>query len=70
MKNKDVSTINDSEYNGSDEHVDTISDSSKHIDPRNNPIKDTHIVDGVHTLSIGVQPLEPAIIGIIRQDRT
>ena len=29
MKKKDVSTINDSVYNESDEHVDTISDSSK-----------------------------------------
>ena len=54
MKKKYVSTINDSVYNESDEHVDTISDSRKQVDPRNNPIKETHIVDGVRILSIGV----------------
>ena len=50
MKKNDVSTINDSVYNESDEHVDTISDSNKQVDPRNDPIKETHIVDGVRTL--------------------
>ena len=35
MKNKDVSTINDSVYYGSDEHADTISDSSKQVDASN-----------------------------------
>ena len=65
MKKKDVSTINDSVYNKSDEHVDTISDSSKQVDPRNNPIKETHVVDRVSTLSIGSGYLEPAVIGII-----
>ena len=39
MKKKYVSTINDSVYNESNEHVDTISDSIKQVDPRNNPIK-------------------------------
>ena len=39
MKKEDVSTIKDSVYYESDEQVDTISDSSKQIDPRNNPIK-------------------------------
>ena len=56
MKKKVVSRINDSVYNESDEHVDTISDSRNQVDPRNDPIKDTHIVDGVCTLSIGFRP--------------
>ena len=56
MKNKYVSTINDSVYNELDEHVDTISDSIKQVDPRKNPIKKTHIVDVVRTLSIRVSP--------------
>ena len=70
MKKKDVSTINDSVYNESDEHVDTISDSSKQVDPRYNPIKETHIVNIFYNLSIGVGPLEPAVIIIIGQDIT
>ena len=41
---KDVLKINDSVYYESDEHVDTISDSRKQVDARNNPIK-AHIVD-------------------------
>ena len=61
MKKKDVSTINDSVYNESDEHVDTISDSIKQVEPINNPIKETHVVDGVRTLSIGVRiPSQPS----------
>ena len=39
MKKKDVSTIGNSIYNESDEHVDTISDSSKQVDARNEQIK-------------------------------
>ena len=70
MKNKDVPTINDFVYNESDKHVDMISDSSKQVDTRNYPIKDTHIVDGVSTLSIGVGSLEPAFFGIIGQEST
>ena len=62
MKKKYVSTINDSVYNESDEHVDTISDSSKQVDPRNDPIKETHVVDRVSTLPIVVGSLEPAVI--------
>ena len=61
---KYVLTINDSVYYESDEHVDTISDSSKQVDTRNNPIKETHIVDGISTLSIGAGSIEPAVIGI------
>ena len=47
-----------------------ISDSRKQVDPRNDPIKETHIVDGVHNLSIGVGPLETSLIGIIGQKIT
>ena len=39
MKNKDVSTINNSVYNELDEHLATISDSRKQVDARNDPIK-------------------------------
>ena len=56
--------INDSEYYESDEHVDTISDSSKLVDARNNPIKETHIVDIVCNLSVGVVSVKPAVIGV------
>ena len=52
MKKKVVPTIKDSVYNELDEHVDMISDSSKQVDARNDPIKETHIFDGVSTLSI------------------
>ena len=67
MKNKDVSTINNYVYNEINEHIDTISDSIKQVDARNEPIKETHIFDGVFTLSIGVGLLYPAFIGIIGQ---
>ena len=61
MKNKYVSTINDSIYYELDEHVDTISDSNKQVDPRNNPISETHIVDSVSNLSVGFGLSEPAV---------
>ena len=71
MKKKDISKINNSVYYESDEHVDKISDSSKQVDARNNPIKETHIVDRVLKLSVGVVSHGPAVIrigiGIIRQ---
>ena len=70
MKNIDVSTINDSIYYESDEQVDTISNSRKQVDPRNYLIKQTQIIDGVCTLSIGVGPLKPAVIGTIGNDST
>ena len=70
MKKKDVSTINDSVYNDYDEHVETIRDSRKQVDPRNDPIKETHIVKGVSNLSIGVGYLDPSVIGIIKQGST
>ena len=64
MKKKDVSTINDSVYNESDENVDTISDSSKQVDASNDPIKETHIVDGINNLSVRVVYVNSAVIGV------
>ena len=64
MKKKDVSTINDSVYYELDEHVDTISDSSKQVDASNDPIKETHIVDGINNLSVKVVFVKPAVIGV------
>ena len=61
MKNKYVSTINDSAYYESDERVDTISDSRKQVDQINDPIAETHIVDGVFTLSVRVGLFKPAV---------
>ena len=65
MKNKDVSTINYSVYYELDEHADTISDSIKQVDASNKPMKDTHIVDGINNLSVGVVSVEPAVIGVV-----
>ena len=62
--NKDILTINDSIYYDLDENVDTISDYSKQVDARNDPIKETHIFDRVRKLSVGVGSLEPDVIGI------
>ena len=64
MKNKDVSTINDSVYYESDEHADTISDSRKPVDASNEPITDTRIVEGINNLSVGIVSVEPAVIGV------
>ena len=64
MKKKDVSTISNSVYNEINEHIDTISDSSKQVDARNEPIKETHIVDGINNLLVGVVSVKPAVIGI------
>ena len=50
MKNKDVSTINNLVYYDLDEHTDTIRDSRKSVDASNNPITDTHIVEGINNL--------------------
>ena len=65
-------TIHDYIYYESNDHVDTIRDSSKQVDARNDPIKETHIVDRVHNLSVRVGSLEKAVIGIgiIRQGST
>ena len=64
MKNKEAKSIEDSVYHESDEHADKISDSSKHIDASNKPITDTHIVEGINNLSVGVVSVEPAVIGV------
>ena len=50
MKKNDVLIINDYVYYDLYEHVDTISDSRKQVDARNDPIKETHIVNGISTL--------------------
>ena len=64
MKNKDVSTINDSVYYESDEHADTISDSSKPVDASNEPITDTHIFEGINNLSFEIVSVDPDFIGV------
>ena len=64
MKKKEVSTINDSVYYESGEHVDTISDSSKPVDASNKPITDTHIVEGIHNLSVGIVSVYSAVIRV------
>ena len=46
-----------------DEQVDTISDSKKQVDPISDPMEETHIVDRVRKLSVGVGIFEPAVIG-------
>ena len=40
-----------------------MSDSSKQVDENNKPIIDTHIVEGVNNLSVGIVSFEPAVIG-------
>ena len=62
MKKKEVSTINNSVYYESDEHADTISDSSKPVDSSNEPITDNQIVEGINNLSVGIVSVEPAVI--------
>ena len=64
MKNKYVSTINDSVYYESDEHADTISDSIKQVDASNEPITDTHIVEGINNLSVRIVYVKPSVIGV------
>ena len=64
MKNKEAKTIDDLVYHESDEHADTISDSSKQVDASNEPITDTHIVKGINNLSFGIVSVEPAVIGV------
>ena len=63
MKKKDVSTINNLVCYESDEHADTISDSSKPVDASNEPITDTHIVEGINNLLVGIISVKPDIIG-------
>ena len=54
MKKKEAKKIDYSVYHESDEHTDTISDSSKKVDASKKPITDTHIFDRVRNLSVGV----------------
>ena len=65
MKKGNVSTIKNSVYYESDEHADTISDSSKPVDAINELIKDTHIVEGIYNLPVGIVYVEPAVIGVV-----
>ena len=64
MKKEKVSAIKNSVYYESDEHADTISDSSKQVDASNKSITDSHIVEGVNNLSVGIVSVEPAVIGV------
>ena len=64
MKKEKVSTINDLVYYESNEHADTMRDSSKQVDASKKPITDTHIVEGVNNLSFGIVSVEPAVIGV------
>ena len=41
-----------------------MSDSSKHVYEGNKPITDTHIVDRVRNLSVGIVCVNPAVIGV------
>ena len=63
IQKKDVSTINDSVYYDLDEHADTISDSNKHVDPRNYLESETHIVNRIRKLSFRL--LKPAVFRVI-----
>ena len=65
IQKKDVSTIKDYVYYESDEQVYTISDSNKQVDPRIDPMAETHIVDRFLKLSVGVGLFKPAVIGVI-----
>ena len=51
-------------YYESDEHADPISYLSKQVDASNKPIRDTHIVEGVNNLSVGIVSVKPAVIGV------
>ena len=64
MKKKEAKTINNLIYHESDEHADTIRDSSKHVDTSNKPITDTNIVEGINNLSVGVVSVELDVIGV------
>ena len=63
IQKKDISTINNSGYNKSNDQVDTISDSKEHVDPNSNPRVYTHITDGIQKLSIKPITFDPVVIG-------
>ena len=64
MKKKVKKEIDNSVYHESDEHSDTISDSSKQVDTSNKPITYTQIVEGVNNLSVRIVSVKPAVIGV------
>ena len=64
IKKKETKAINDSVHHESDEHADTISDQSKQVDTSYKQITDTHIIEGVNNLSVGIVTVEPAVIGV------
>ena len=68
MQKKDVLTINNYVYYELDEKVDTISDSNKQVDLRSDQMAETHIVDRVRKLSVGVRLFKPAVIRVIGMD--
>ena len=41
-----------------------MSDQSKQVDESIKPITDTHIVDIVHNLSVGIVSVDPDVIGV------
>ena len=61
MKKKEAKKINNLVYYESYEHADTISDSSKQVDASNEPITDTHIVEGINNLSVEVVSVDPFV---------
>ena len=63
-KKKEANAINYLVYYESDEHADTIIDSSKQVDASNKPITDTHIVEEINHLSVVVVSVKPAVIGV------
>ena len=62
MKKKDVSTINDSVYYDSDEQVDMISNFNKQVNPRKDPIAETHIVNRFCSLSVIIGLFDPSVV--------
>ena len=52
-------------YYESDEHAYTIIYSSKQVDASKEAIKDTHIVEGIHNLSVGIVSVDTAVIGVV-----
>ena len=77
IQKKDISTINDSRCNDSNNQVDKISDSKEQVDtssrsrtesvgqvdPISDPRLDTHITDGIQKLSIRPITFDPVVIG-------
>ena len=64
MKEEKVSIINDLVYYESDEHADTMSDSSKQVDASNKTITDTHIFDRFRNLPVRIVSVKPAVVGV------